>query len=107
MSNLPLFRDPWAKREAWRKHPVFSNRIMFRNLFPGFEATAEPSLEFNRVRAGGCSLFLPIENFILVLRLSHEPALFLRFPCVRQAWTYIHSTQPISGCMNERRAVPM
>lgn len=36
MSNLPLFRDPWAKSEAWRKHPVFSNRAMFRNLFPGF-----------------------------------------------------------------------
>jgi NADH dehydrogenase (ubiquinone) 1 beta subcomplex subunit 3 len=36
MSNLPLFRDPWAKREAWRKHPVFSNRTMLRNLFPGF-----------------------------------------------------------------------
>ncbi|TFK44735.1 NADH dehydrogenase 1 beta subcomplex subunit 3 [Crucibulum laeve] len=36
MSNLPLFRDPWAKREAWRKSPVFSNRAMFRNLFPGF-----------------------------------------------------------------------
>jgi NADH dehydrogenase (ubiquinone) 1 beta subcomplex subunit 3 len=31
-----LYRDPWAKREAWRKHPVFSNRAMFRNLFPGF-----------------------------------------------------------------------
>lgn len=36
MSNLPSFRDPWAKREAWRKSSVFSNRIMFRNLFPGF-----------------------------------------------------------------------
>ncbi|KNZ72792.1 hypothetical protein J132_01784, partial [Termitomyces sp. J132] len=36
MSNLPLFRDPWAKREAWRKNPVFSNRVMFRQLFPGF-----------------------------------------------------------------------
>ncbi|KAJ7770198.1 NADH dehydrogenase 1 beta subcomplex subunit 3 [Mycena maculata] len=35
MSNFP-FRDPWAKREAWRKHPVFSNRAMFANLFPGF-----------------------------------------------------------------------
>ena len=34
--NLPLFRDPWAKREAWRKSPVFSNRVMFRNIFPGF-----------------------------------------------------------------------
>jgi NADH dehydrogenase (ubiquinone) 1 beta subcomplex subunit 3 len=33
---LPLYRDPWARREAWRKHPVFSNRVMFRNLFPGF-----------------------------------------------------------------------
>ncbi|PWY98050.1 hypothetical protein BCV70DRAFT_165513 [Testicularia cyperi] len=31
-----LYRDPWAKREAWRKHPVFSNRFMFRNIFPGF-----------------------------------------------------------------------
>jgi NADH dehydrogenase (ubiquinone) 1 beta subcomplex subunit 3 len=36
MSNLPLFRDTWAKREAWRKHPVFSNRSMFRSMFPGF-----------------------------------------------------------------------
>ncbi|KAF9566734.1 hypothetical protein CPC08DRAFT_703703 [Agrocybe pediades] len=36
MSNLPLFRDPWAKNEAWRKSPIFSNRVMFRNLFPGF-----------------------------------------------------------------------
>lgn len=37
MSNPPpLYRDPWAKREAWRKHPVFSNRAMFRNIFPGF-----------------------------------------------------------------------
>jgi NADH dehydrogenase (ubiquinone) 1 beta subcomplex subunit 3 len=36
MPNLPLFRDPWAQREAWRKHPVFSNRSMFMNLFPGF-----------------------------------------------------------------------
>jgi NADH dehydrogenase (ubiquinone) 1 beta subcomplex subunit 3 len=36
MSNRPLYRDPWAKLEAWRKHPVFSNRAMYRNLFPGF-----------------------------------------------------------------------
>ncbi|KAI6033161.1 NADH dehydrogenase 1 beta subcomplex subunit 3 [Pisolithus orientalis] len=34
-SQPPLFRDPWAKREAWRKHPVFSNRAMFSSLFPG------------------------------------------------------------------------
>ena len=32
----PLFHDPWAKREAWRKSPIFSNRAMFRNIFPGF-----------------------------------------------------------------------
>lgn len=36
MSFLQLFKDPWAKNEAWRKHPVFSNRVMFRSLFPGF-----------------------------------------------------------------------
>ncbi|KAI6131673.1 NADH dehydrogenase 1 beta subcomplex subunit 3 [Pisolithus croceorrhizus] len=34
-SQPPLFRDPWAKREAWRRHPVFSNRAMFSNMFPG------------------------------------------------------------------------
>lgn len=32
----PLFRDPWAKREAWRRHPVFSKAAMFKNFFPGF-----------------------------------------------------------------------
>lgn len=37
---LPLYRDPWAKREAWRKHPIFSNRAMFSNLFPGFGIAA-------------------------------------------------------------------
>ncbi|WWD19626.1 hypothetical protein CI109_104088 [Kwoniella shandongensis] len=31
----PLYRDPWAAREAWRKSPIFSNRAMFRNMFPG------------------------------------------------------------------------
>lgn len=36
MSNLPLFRDPWVKAEAWRKNPVFTNRVMLRNMFPGF-----------------------------------------------------------------------
>lgn len=36
MANLPLFRDPWAKREAWRHSPVFQQRVMFRNVFPGF-----------------------------------------------------------------------
>lgn len=36
MSEGPLYRDPWARREAWRKSPIFSNRAMFRNMFPGF-----------------------------------------------------------------------
>ncbi|EJF57660.1 NADH-ubiquinone oxidoreductase B12 subunit family-domain-containing protein [Dichomitus squalens] len=31
-----LYRDPWGKREAWRKHPVFSRRQMFARAFPGF-----------------------------------------------------------------------
>lgn len=30
-----LYRDPWAKREAWRKHPIFSQRFYFRHMFPG------------------------------------------------------------------------
>ncbi|KAM0755945.1 hypothetical protein T439DRAFT_320642 [Meredithblackwellia eburnea MCA 4105] len=33
---MSTYRDPWAKREAWRKSPIFSNKAMFRNLFPGF-----------------------------------------------------------------------
>ncbi|KAH8119570.1 NADH-ubiquinone oxidoreductase B12 subunit family-domain-containing protein [Phellopilus nigrolimitatus] len=36
MSQQPFFRDPWAKREAWRRHPIFSNAAMFKNIFPGF-----------------------------------------------------------------------
>ncbi|KAG2033751.1 hypothetical protein BDR03DRAFT_966802 [Suillus americanus] len=32
MSNPPLFRDLWAKREARRK----SLRAMFSGMFPGF-----------------------------------------------------------------------
>ncbi|ORY58001.1 NADH dehydrogenase 1 beta subcomplex subunit 3 [Leucosporidium creatinivorum] len=34
--SQPLYRDPWAKREAWRKSAIFTNKAMFRNLFPGF-----------------------------------------------------------------------
>ncbi|GAA6032622.1 hypothetical protein JCM8097_004844 [Rhodosporidiobolus ruineniae] len=34
--RIDWLADPWAKREAWRKSPIFSNRAMFRNLFPGF-----------------------------------------------------------------------
>jgi len=33
---MSLYRDPWAKREAWRKHPVFSSRAMLKGAFPGF-----------------------------------------------------------------------
>ncbi|KAL1703017.1 NADH-ubiquinone oxidoreductase B12 subunit family-domain-containing protein [Schizophyllum commune] len=37
MSNhLPVFRDPWAKFDAWRSHPVFSKRAMLSNFLPGF-----------------------------------------------------------------------
>ena len=32
----PMFRDPWAKREAWRKHPIFNQRAMLSKMFPGF-----------------------------------------------------------------------
>lgn len=35
--NLPSnIRDPWARREAWRYHPVYHNRwTMYKTLFPG------------------------------------------------------------------------
>jgi len=36
MSEGPLYRDPWARREAWRKSPIFSTRTQMRKLFPGF-----------------------------------------------------------------------
>ncbi|KZT57718.1 hypothetical protein CALCODRAFT_482883 [Calocera cornea HHB12733] len=36
MADHPLYRDPWAKREAWRKHPIFSKSYFLRNMFPGF-----------------------------------------------------------------------
>ncbi|KAG0151162.1 hypothetical protein CROQUDRAFT_651362 [Cronartium quercuum f. sp. fusiforme G11] len=31
-----MYRDPWQQREAWRRHPIFSRREQFKNLFPGF-----------------------------------------------------------------------
>ncbi|KAK1921920.1 NADH dehydrogenase 1 beta subcomplex subunit 3 [Papiliotrema laurentii] len=31
----PLYRDPWAQREAWRRHPIFSKRTQFKAMFPG------------------------------------------------------------------------
>ncbi|PWN97334.1 hypothetical protein FA09DRAFT_298446 [Tilletiopsis washingtonensis] len=36
MLRSSLYRDPWAAREAWRKHPVFSSRFQLRNFWPGF-----------------------------------------------------------------------
>jgi NADH dehydrogenase (ubiquinone) 1 beta subcomplex subunit 3 len=36
MSKYPSLFDSWAKRDVWRRNPVFSNRAMFSNLFPGF-----------------------------------------------------------------------
>lgn len=36
MAQGPIYHDPWARREAWRKSPIFSNRAMFRSMFPGF-----------------------------------------------------------------------
>jgi NADH dehydrogenase (ubiquinone) 1 beta subcomplex subunit 3 len=36
MAGPALFRDAWAKREAWRKHPVFARTTMVRSAFPGF-----------------------------------------------------------------------
>ena len=36
MSSPQLYRDPWAKLEAWRKHPIFSRSTMLRSMFPGF-----------------------------------------------------------------------
>ncbi|KAJ1905615.1 hypothetical protein LPJ81_001826 [Coemansia sp. IMI 209127] len=28
-------KDPWARREAWRKHPAFSRMSQLRGMFPG------------------------------------------------------------------------
>lgn len=39
MSSPPppsLYRNPWAKADTWRKHPVFAQRAMFSRMFPGF-----------------------------------------------------------------------
>ncbi|KAJ2655641.1 hypothetical protein IWW48_005439 [Coemansia sp. RSA 1200] len=29
-------KDPWARREAWRKHPAFSKMSQLKGMFPGF-----------------------------------------------------------------------
>ncbi|RKP10569.1 NADH dehydrogenase 1 beta subcomplex subunit 3 [Thamnocephalis sphaerospora] len=34
-SSSTVRRDPWAKLEAWRKHPVFSRTAQLRASFPG------------------------------------------------------------------------
>lgn len=33
--KVPVYHDPWARREAWRKHPIFSKGANFRTMFPG------------------------------------------------------------------------
>ncbi|ORZ02850.1 NADH-ubiquinone oxidoreductase B12 subunit family-domain-containing protein [Syncephalastrum racemosum] len=33
--RVPTYHDPWARREAWRKHPIFSKTANFRAMFPG------------------------------------------------------------------------
>lgn len=32
----PLYKDRWAKNEAWRRHPVFAKSAMFARALPGF-----------------------------------------------------------------------
>ncbi|KAJ3374637.1 hypothetical protein GGF31_006534 [Allomyces arbusculus] len=29
------YHDPWARREAWRYHPIFSRSAQLRGAFPG------------------------------------------------------------------------
>jgi NADH dehydrogenase (ubiquinone) 1 beta subcomplex subunit 3 len=63
MSNPPpLYRDPWAKREAWRKHPVFSNRAMFRKMFPGFG-----------IAVAAFSVYVVAENLLESDKSYHTP----------------------------------
>ncbi|TEB37653.1 hypothetical protein FA13DRAFT_1726763 [Coprinellus micaceus] len=59
--QLPLHRDPWAKREAWRKNPVFANRVMFRNLFPGFG-----------IAVVAFAAYVAIDNYVLSNQDSHK-----------------------------------
>lgn len=33
--RTPVYHDPWAKREAWRKSPIFSKPSNLKTLFPG------------------------------------------------------------------------
>jgi NADH dehydrogenase (ubiquinone) 1 beta subcomplex subunit 3 len=61
--HLPLYRDPWAKREAWRKSPVFSNRVMFRSLFPGFG-----------IAVVAFTAYVAVDNLFLSKKESHEAA---------------------------------
>ncbi|KAL1934633.1 hypothetical protein VTP01DRAFT_6815, partial [Rhizomucor pusillus] len=39
--KVPVYHDPWARREAWRKHPIFSKGANFRTMFPGQEASLD------------------------------------------------------------------
>lgn len=33
--KVPVYHDPWAKREAWRKSPIFSKSSNIKTMFPG------------------------------------------------------------------------
>ncbi|KAG2231486.1 NADH-ubiquinone oxidoreductase B12 subunit family-domain-containing protein [Thamnidium elegans] len=33
--KTPVYHDPWARREAWRKSPIFSKTSNIRTMFPG------------------------------------------------------------------------
>jgi NADH dehydrogenase (ubiquinone) 1 beta subcomplex subunit 3 len=61
MPHLPLFRDPWAKSAAWRKHPVFSNRVMFRSIFPGFG-----------IAVVAFTAYVAVDNMFISANKSHQ-----------------------------------
>ncbi|KJA19885.1 hypothetical protein HYPSUDRAFT_143079 [Hypholoma sublateritium FD-334 SS-4] len=62
MPNLPLFRDPWAKAESWRKNPVFTNRVMLRNMFPGFG-----------IAVVAFTAYVVVDNMYLSAQKSQDP----------------------------------
>jgi len=62
-SDGPLYRDPWAKREAWRKSPIFSNRAYLRNLFPGFG-----------IGLGAFIAYVIVDETILKRRAASQPS---------------------------------
>ncbi|VDB95210.1 unnamed protein product [Peniophora sp. CBMAI 1063] len=73
MSNGPqLYSDPWAKRNAWRRNPVFSKRQMFANLFPGFG-----------IAVVAFTTYVLADNLVFSQSKKRRP-LFLIRPCPEQ-----------------------